>query len=320
MEYKQFIEKIVQQVTEKIDIDYQVCIQKVLRNNNIELDGMMILKEGETMVPNIYLNELFIKYKKGENLEGLSDEIIQTIHKNHNLRMTGRIKNLHVLHKQKDRIIFRIVNYESNKTLLETIPFIKFLDLAIIFYCLVEQNEEGIGAVRITEELASKWKITKNELFCIANENTPKLFPAVLRSMKEVVEGLIKGEEVKQYTLNNLEGVEQSILDLDYTLERLLLEENYGMPMFILTNSMGINGASVLLYKSIIKKISFQCNADLYILPSSIHEVIIIPNRGNLERKQLEEMVKEINVTQVPLDEVLSNQVYLYKRKSNSFV
>lgn len=318
MEYKKFIEKMVEVLSERIDRGYYVQIQKILKNNGVELDGIMIMQEGQVMVPNLYLNHLFSRYEKGMSMEELADEIVEKAGRKKCSDVDEQLKNLEILEEQRNYIIYRIVNYEYNQKFLQSVPFIRFLDLAITFHCLVKQEEDGIGTICVTDDLAKKWEVSNKDLFCIANENTARLFPIVIKSMESVLKGIVEEEESYEYTLKNIEE-NSSTMDIENAVQTILYEEPQGMPMFILTNSMGINGASVLLYKDILKRIALQCHTDLFILPSSIHEVIIVPNRGGFQREQLENMVKEINDTQVAVDEVLSNHVYLYKRNSDSF-
>jgi hypothetical protein len=87
--------------------------------------------------------------------------------------------------------------------------------------------------------------------------------------------------------------------------------------MYILTNQKGINGASCLLYENVIRQFAGQINSDLYILPSSIHEIILIPKKQNMKKETFTQMVEDVNRTQVAVEEVLSDHVYHYSREKD---
>lgn len=313
MEYNQFIEEVLQSVKEKLDMNCHVTIQKVLKNNGLELDGIMIVEEDKSIAPNIYLNDCYQKYLDGVEIEQLTQEIIQVSLENHYDNIHANALDFTEFEVQKNYIVYRIVNYQYNKKLLQTIPYIRFMDLAITFHCLVKRSKDGIGTVRITNELAEQWGISEKQLFIFASKNTPILFPIVIKDMDDVINEIFQREESR-------DQLENPYLESDDMIKNAFGKENFGIKMLVLTNRIAINGAVVLLYKDILKKIAEECERDLFILPSSIHEVIIVPKEGNMQKKELEAMVAEINRTQVAADEVLSDHVYLYNRKKDSFV
>jgi len=91
-------------------------------------------------------------------------------------------------------------------------------------------------------------------------------------------------------------------------------------PMYILTNQKGINGASCMIYKDVIKEFAQLIKSDIYILPSSIHEIILIPLEGSEDKERFKRMVIDINSSQVPADEVLSDSVYMYSLEKDAIV
>jgi len=200
----------------------------------------------------------------------------------------------------KPYIFYRLVSLERNEKLLGEIPYIEFLDLAVTFHCLVRSEEEGIGTIRISDDQVEQWDIKLEELKELAFDNTARLFPPLIRTMEEVIKGLL-----------DRENIDNEIFDYD--------DKQYeAYPMYILTNEKGINGASCILYKDVIKDFANLIKSDLYILPSSIHELILIPMESAIEKERLSQMVVEINSSQVPVDEVLSDHVYIYSRKTDA--
>ncbi len=293
MTYNQFIEKVKDEVSCRVESGYTVSLIHVVKNNSKELDGITISAMEGNVAPNIYLNDYYEQYQEGESLEHIIEDI---------LCLYEDKKDCDGLHidfeydQLKYKIIYRLVNYERNKPLLETIPHVPFLDLALIFHCLVRNDDTGIGTVRITNEHMEAWETNTEELMRHAIENTPRIFPARIRNMQEVIIDMLE-------------------------LERRDLPENHidheDVPMYVLTNSNGINGATTVVYKDLLKEFSESNHMDLFILPSSIHEVILIPYSEDVNRKVLRQMVLDVNIHQVPDEDILSNQVYLYRRETN---
>lgn len=88
--------------------------------------------------------------------------------------------------------------------------------------------------------------------------------------------------------------------------------------MYILTNQNKVNGAGVLARDGVLDKIGELLGSDFYVLPSSTHEVILVPDNGNMQTKELEDMVKEVNATQVPPEDLLSDKVQYYDRAAKT--
>ena len=86
------------------------------------------------------------------------------------------------------------------------------------------------------------------------------------------------------------------------------------LPMYVLTNQSHLNGASALLYKDILRDFAHSLEENFYILPSSIHEVILVPANGIMSKNSLELMVKDVNQKEVSPMERLSDHVYFYDR------
>ena len=92
-------------------------------------------------------------------------------------------------------------------------------------------------------------------------------------------------------------------------------DEDGRIPMYVLSNKEKTMGAACILYDSILTLIGERLQDDFYILPSSIHECIVVPMNITTTKKELQEMVREINATQVIPEEVLSDEVYTYTRE-----
>ena len=319
---KKFLEETKAEVEKKMGDGYQIKMEHVLKNNGVELDGILITKDDENIAPSIYLNDYYEEYKCGRTIEAIADEVIEGYFQ-YAAQKEGFISDLDLsFEKIKDKIYFRLVNLEQNRKMMKSIPYIPFLDLAITFHCLVEKKKGLIGSLHISNELMKEWQIEKADLLKLAMKNTPHLFPASIRTMDEVIDGLLKKdiEELVTYyrrdevPLETAREAEQCCVELMKHLKR-----NRKNGMYVISNTSGINGAAALLYENLLKSFSELCHSDFFILPSSIHEILLIPCSSGFSEEELKEMVHEVNQTQVPIEDILSNEVYIYHREGNYF-
>ncbi|MFT4143106.1 MAG: DUF5688 family protein [Mobilitalea sp.] len=310
--YASFVDDITEMVKCKLGREYDINVIKVTKNNSIELDSLVIRKKGRNFAPNIYLLPYYEAYMDGVSLQELTNRLCMSTN-NYSDPFPERNLNLS-LDEMKDNIVIRLVNYDKNKKLLESIPHIKYLDLAVIFHCLVHSIGEGIGTIRVTNEHLKLWNMTLDEMESLALKNTTNRFPANIRSMEDVI-GELLNEELAEPSLPS--DLQEEIDQLKQETKQLS-EINSNTNMYILSNNKGINGAACLLYKNVLKQFAEQLQSDFFILPSSIHEVILIPYHSSISYQQLTKMVQEVNLTQVAGDEVLSDKVYYYSRSKDA--
>ncbi|WP_455717791.1 DUF5688 family protein [Anaerosporobacter sp.] len=301
MDYELFKNCIVQSLKQQF-LNAEIRSNKVRKNNGMELDSLVIHETDNIVVPSIYLNYYYSKYQHGLSVENIIMEICS---KYKEFKENSKyMKNENYINHFKDfttaseHIVFKLVNFEKNKRLLEDVPFTRFLDLAIVYAFLVKEEDNSVATILIRNEHLQMWNITANELHEYAMLKTPKLMPVRLKSMEEVL------RELFGQSNENMEG-----------------ERNSDSNMYILSNGKGIHGASTILYPGVLGNFAHRNNDDieqLYILPSSIHEVILLPCNQMLNITQLQQMVEEINKTQVPQDEILSDSIYVYSVKDDT--
>lgn len=308
MDYDMFVNSIKRIVKERMGEGYEIKIFKVIKNNSLELDSLVVLRAGKNFAPNIYLMPYYDSYLEGTPLITIVDRLCN-IYRHCSVPIVDE-NFIYTLEEMKPYIFFRLVSYSRNEKLLDKIPYKKYLDLAVTFHCLVRNDDEGIGTIRITNEQLKLWKLSLEDLNKLAVENTKRLFPATIKSMEEVLRGVYE-----ELTLDNRDELPVEIAGMIYSNRK-----SPGYKMYILTNQKGINGASCLLYEDVLRSFADQLDSDLYILPSSIHEIILVPKIKDLQKDGLRRMVEDVNRTQVALEEILSDHVYLFSRKLNSIL
>lgn len=295
--YQEFKCVIAEAVKRSFPGEVDIEIHNVVKNNSVELEGMILVEDGKSVSPDFYLQLYYEEYSKGICIEEIIDDILRKYNETRNQDF-GNF-NLDI-GNCLDKIVCRLVSFEKNRKLLDEIPYIPFLDMAVVFFCLVIENKDGIGSIRINNKVMDKWGITVKKLYQIAIRNTERLFPKVFCPLTEMLKNLIEKED-SAGIYNNSGGI--SLKDVNVP--------------FILTNRTGINGASVVLYPDCLKEIGRTAGMDLFILPSSIHELLVVPDDGRIAAEDLKKMVKEVNVSCVVAEEVLSDMVYHYSAGKN---
>ena len=198
----------------------------------------------------------------------------------------------------KENVFMVMVNTESNEKLLADIPHRDVNDCSVIYRLMIENEPDGITSTVVTNELAELAGMNEQEIFSVASENTKRILPVKIQSMSEILAGMMTKdgmpEEIAETLMTEIGAID--------------------MPMWVITNENGINGAINMLYDENLQMVAEKLDSDLYILPSSIHEVICVPTRLG-EPEELTEMVQEANISCVALEDRLSNQVYHYDKE-----
>ena len=291
MEYKEFVEYIKMNAGYIAGEGGNITINHVIKNNGCEMDGLVIMEKGKDIAPTIYLDSLYELYTNGENIKNIIRQI-EVIYEQNKNNVTFDVNILKHFDTIKDKIVYKVVNYRSNEKLLEQVPHKRILDLAVVFYCLLD-NEYGRSATAlIYNNNLKNWNVTIDDVYKAALKNTPDLLHSKISSMATLFEKCgvnVDGEEVD-------------------------LKDYVPSDMYVLTNESKLNGAACILYENVLYDFAQKLGADLYILPSSVHEVILLPKLSVFEKDELVNMVKEVNTEGVAADEVLSDHVYEYNR------
>ena len=285
MDYEQFIIALKEKIALLLSPGMELQIHTNLKNNGKKRTGLAISDKNVNISPTIYLEEFFEQYKKGLSLDSIVESIWDVYHEvrfDHSWNLED-IKNLSEI---QSKLSHKLISAERNDELLKSLPHTRFLDLAVVYYILFDVDDHGSATIPVTYDFLNFWGINISQLHKFAIENAPLLLPAQFLPMRVVVAELMGCE------------CDEDILEDDF--------------LFVLTNPMRHFGASCLLYPGILEQIACQLGENFYLLPSSIHETMIVPESQSPSLETLQEMVKEINETQMDVEEVLSDNVYYY--------
>lgn len=286
MNYRKFTATIVKLLRERMGADYEVKITEVTKNNGVVLTGVIMMRKSDRISPTIYLEEPYRQYLAGVELQEIVDRIVELYQeqmKDFNLDIDSFKEFEYV----RDRIFHKLINFEKNSKLLEDVPYFKWCDLAVVFYYAVEEELMGRASILIHNNHLVMWEQTADVLYRIAQHNMRQRMPELLMPMQDLVE--------------EMTGVK--------------LHQKDEIKMYVLTNRAKINGASAMLYSDKIRELAKRLQTDIMILPSSVHEVLLLPDDREQEYAFYRQMVEEVNTTQVEPEEILSYSLYRYSRE-----
>ena len=313
MEMKDFQHKVEKALKEYGGKNSSVRVSTVRKNNGIQLTGVSMFKDGSNITPTVYLEDFLERYESGESFGSIMDEIISI------LERSGKQQNFDVdaftdWTRARKRVVYKLVNAALNREQLKEIPHLPFIDMAIVFYYLLGEDEMGNATILICNSHIDRWNVTAEELYACAHSNTRRLLPVTIQNMEELMREVILedlGKKIREDSAREKEDCNgESIEDM----LKMAMDGREGIPMYVMTNKNRYFGAACLLYPGVLKAFAERLGSNLYILPSSIHEVILLEDDGSTAAEQLEEMVRQVNETQVAAEEVLSDTVYYYER------
>lgn len=300
MNYQQFSDELIRQLTPMFPDGTQICAQSIPKNNGVFLDAIIIREPGINVSPTIYLEDYYVLYKEGSSLDEICHIICDVFLE---VRLNHPIDPRFFTNFEQARkhLIYQLVNYEKNKERLADIPHIHYLDLAIIFCCMLRLENEETATILIRNEHLQLWQTDLETIKKQAFDNTPRLLPAYIQPITDAIRDLMESNE---------------------GLKRLLplLERDLTPPLYVLTNETQMYGAACILYPALLAEFSDSVGKDLYILPSSIHEVLLLPTDTRCADDELCALVRSVNSEQLPLTQQLSDSVYYYSRAVKGLV
>lgn len=296
LSYSDFLEKLTDCVCEKLGSSYTVSVVPVRKNNSVCLDSMTILKSGSNISPAIYLQAFYNFYLKCKSIDETAEELLNFYFR----AMPEKPVDMSFcsdLSIVGDNIVFRLINFEKNRDLLEDCPHWHFLDLALVCYCLVSSEQLGKGAILIRKEHMQLWGLTLDDLLKAAMKNTRRLLPSIFLPVDDMLESLDVDWSEEPYP------------------EHPLDESGQPFPLYVLTNNSKFYGAYWMTDQPLLSRIGQQLDSDFYVLPSSVHECMVVPKSTAAELGDLRHLVHEVNTTQLEPEEYLSDTVYLFRRE-----
>lgn len=292
MDFNEFVEYIRNEIGDYLlneDID-NIMIQPVTKNNNQKLTGLVIKLENENIVPNIYLEPYYEAYEDGHSLDEIMRDIVALYKQQVEHVRKSEFMDIASYTKDEiyDKVIYKVCNYESNKDRLSGTLYKQDMDLCKELRLVVELNEDGVASCSVTNAMLVKYDLDINTLWEKATENTEKMFPPVVQDLGNML-SMMGGPEMP----------------------------NAGI--YVLSNKQSVNGAAAMYYNNNkIEQLADELECNFYIIPSSIHEVLLVPDNSGMNAKYLQEIVLEANSMIVEPKDRLSGSVYKFDNETRT--
>ncbi|MBR3392924.1 MAG: hypothetical protein IKG51_02320 [Firmicutes bacterium] len=299
MNFDEFVTQVKDRVKDFLPEDFADASVEVMetRKLNQTYMALVVRKEGQPIAPSIDLNALYEELENSSMEEVLEEAADLAQRQPEDLD----VETIQDYEKAKDRLFIRVSGMEENRELLEEVPYTEFNGLAITYHVLAEINDQEMGSTLVTNALLEKFGVTKEQLHEDALLNSPSILPPSIEPMEAMI-GKMMGFGA---AMEAPAGFKEQIEKLDMRREG----------MAVLTNTQMLNGAAVIFYPGVMEKIGDSQQVNFFILPSSVHEVILVNDDGSMNLKDLEEMVKSINASEVAPKDRLSDTVFHYDCK-----
>ena len=285
MRYDDFNELVRSKLAGICGPEFSVSIYEAMKNNSVMHKGISIKENDKWIAPTIYMDEFYTDYCDGRDIEDIVNEILRIYSENRN-GPDVEAERFSDFEWVRDRVFFKLINAHENAAMLQTVPSFGYLDLALVFGVYMGNFRNAFSSVMIRREHMEIWHTDEEELRTLALRNTPRILPSAIWTMK----------------------------DLLYDMGAPAADIPNEIPMYILSNKERINGAAALIYNGVLKKFADNLGNDLFILPSSVHELILVPECDVRDPDHLTDMIAEVNDTQVSREEILSYSLYRYYR------
>ncbi len=305
MDFEEFKSEVTDQIKDYLPEKYAdatVDLQEVTKNNDTVLTGLLIRTEDSNIAPNIYLEKFFEQYQDGRDMSDILQNIAD-VRVEHEMAQGFDVSKITDFDQVKDHIICKLVNAEMNAEYLADKPHAIVEDLAVVYAVDLGGNESGHMSAPITNKLMEQYGVTPEELHDIAIHNLAES-QIEFKTMRDVLVEMMFPEGIE-------EGDPRAFM---------LPPEEESPSMYVLSNSDKLNGAAAILDSKTMEDISEKLGGDFIVLPSSIHEVIVLPVSEDMDRQTLEAMVQDVNAGQVAPEERLSDHVYMYDSQEKELV
>lgn len=294
MNRKDFFEYVRDNVKDYLPEKYadaNIHLQEVAKKNGITLTAVVIPAKDSNITPNVYLDSFYQEYRNGKNPDACVGDVADCWIEKMDTDLDVDVNNMMDYENIKGKLQVRICDPDKNREWLKDKAVTMHGDFAAYYTVNLSENKDGIVSVSVTKAFLDAWKTDIQTLHQDAMAADKNRGP-VLYSMEEMIDSMTYGRELPE----NLFEWEKDV-------------DSFALPMFYMSNEGMMNGASLILHEDIRKQMGEFMKGDYYILPSSIHEILILPDNGILSVSEMNAMVKEVNGIRVPLEEQLSDKV-----------
>lgn len=288
MEKTNFIEAFENALKDKLaarGVNAEFTTRRVEKLND-SYDAITVTPVGSIIGVNISVDQALDAYNNGTPIYSVTERFADVIEKALAEKPDLDLEVLSDYEQLKSKLFVEVVSTEKNAELLQNVPHEIMEDMAVVYRILVDHADSGNSTILITNQMVEQYGISKAQLRADALENAPNVRPAEIKGMSEVMRELAPG-----------------------MVPEVAPEDEQ---MFVASVPDKIHGAGIMAYPGFFEEAAERLGGDFFVLPSSIHEVLLVKNNGQFTAEQLVDMVKEVNSTQVKPEEQLTDSVYHY--------
>lgn len=292
--YYGFLDKMAQklQATQgPFTSQFQVNVKDVGKTNGMSYRGIEIADQQSGMGVTINMDQHYKMYLDGKSLDEIADMVRHQAFNAFENKPEVDVSRVKDYESLCSNVMMEAVSREKNAEYLQNVPHFDMADLSIIYRVNVSGNREhGLGVVTVDNRLLDSMGISQDQFQKDILDRALNGEPPILRSLTEVMGGVF--------------GIDAS-------------EPDGGL--FLATNSEALYGASVIAIPGFLDQAAEKLGGSFYILPSSIHEVLLLRNDQEMDVREMEDMVQNVNESIVSPEEQLSDRVYHYDAQEKVF-
>lgn len=298
MTYEEFKDEVKERILNYLGPEYvnaKVDIIEVTKNNDQIYESLHIIKPESKVIPAIRLKDFYQEYSDGMGMDSVLLEMVCTFLEAVRQKNTIFVFDMQDYKNIEDKLYIKVINKERNTKYLKD-AFTRDVSgtdlVATVRFICGEVSEGTMESCLVDKKMLEMWGIEDDQVYERALRNTYEYFPVKLECMKDVLRELV-----------GIENFEDSVEKKETSEET---------EIYVLTNSIKTEGAAVMLYPGVLQECAKKIEGDLLILPSSIHELLLIKDNGCLSIDNAQSMVMMINRAEVKTEDVLSDEVYRY--------
>ncbi len=296
MDYKEFKENFKDELKEKLaDMGTLVNVKENRTEKlNESFDAISVTPEGSHIGVNLNLESAYKSYENGTPFEDVVSRAAEATDNALSNTPKVDIESLTDYSVMKDKLSMEVVSAERNAEMLENVPHTQMEDMAVVYRLVLDKNDAGNGTILVTNNMMEQFGVTAEQLHDDAVKNAPEIRPSEIKGMSEVLSEMMGND-----TIPFIDPADEQ--------------------MFVATVPDKLHGAGVIAYPDFMEDAAVKLEGDFYVIPSSVHEVILVKDNGQMTADQLEAMVKDVNATQVAPEDRLTDHVYHYDSEEHVF-
>lgn len=304
LSYEAFKDYVKDHIKEFLSAEYENHDMKFesISKVGIQYDALIIRDPSETMsvTPLLNLTEAYEQFQNGKDMDYILDSLADIRMNASEPHVMANKNDLLSWEFAKTRLTARLINSDINKDYLMNKPHENVADLSVVYQMIIHEDRDGVSSAVVTDDLMNTWGVDKKTLHDVAMQNISER-PISFMNIQDAALAAIMNENSKT---NLLEDVEPIVVS------------DYLSPLFVLSNERGNFGAALAANSSIMDKITDKLGP-VYVLPSSVNEVLIVP-KSECDVNFLAATVADVNKEVLDSKEFLSNSVYAYDKNSKT--